>query len=138
MSNLKTLKPFGKGYDPRRNTKGRPVGSKSLSTELRELMEQKVNKTSDTTHADLMIKRLLHKAAVKGDVRAMIFIWHIIDGKPKVRKQEAPPQNPSVMDYENRKLTEEEQEYKQLQDEYLDKINRAAKKWLRRGNSTIA
>ena len=36
MSNIKTLKPFKKGKDPRRNLKGRPVGSISITKKIRE------------------------------------------------------------------------------------------------------
>lgn len=43
MANLKTLKPFGKGHDPRRNTKGRPKGKvSSLDQVLEEALKAKV------------------------------------------------------------------------------------------------
>lgn len=37
MANEDNLKPFKKGHDPRRENNGRPKGSKSLSTYVREL-----------------------------------------------------------------------------------------------------
>jgi hypothetical protein len=44
MANPKTLKPFQKGYDPRRNLKGRPKGAKSFST-LFEKAVKEINKS---------------------------------------------------------------------------------------------
>jgi DNA-binding ferritin-like protein len=44
MSNLKTLKPFQKGYDPRRNLEGRPKGAQSFRT-LFDTAIKEVNKS---------------------------------------------------------------------------------------------
>lgn len=41
MSNIKTLKPFQSGYDPRRNTKGRPKGSKNVRTVIMEILKER-------------------------------------------------------------------------------------------------
>ena len=62
MSNLKTLKPFKAGYDPRRNAKGRPEGSKNLSGILLNYLEQKAYEGKGIeTYADVFIQSIIEK-----------------------------------------------------------------------------
>ncbi len=89
MSNIPTLKPFGKGPDPRRNTKGRPVGStreKTLANRLRRMLGKKVpgyDLTYQEAIADAMIKK-----SINGSVAAFKAITEITDGKPGKKNSE--------------------------------------------------
>ena len=71
--------PFKKN-DPRINRKGRPKGSRSLSTKLREALLQYERKTGQS-YQDLLIQSLLNQAITKGDVRAIREVFDRIDGK---------------------------------------------------------
>ena len=67
MANPKTLKPFKKGEDPRRNIKGRPKGSKNFKTlfeiALKEIgASKKLGKDPDKVWVEIFkksIKRIL-------------------------------------------------------------------------------
>ncbi len=74
MANDDNLKPFQKGHDPRRGSK--PLGSKHLSTYIREMLEDETftQKLSDGTilksaPVKAIVKTLIVKAA-QGDLRA--------------------------------------------------------------------
>jgi hypothetical protein len=85
MSNLRTLKPFKKGYDPRRNTKGRPVGSRSKKT-LAEMVTEMGNKivpgTNGMTYQQLFV-RALFKKGMEGNIKAIELMANISEGKPR-------------------------------------------------------
>lgn len=89
MSNPASLKPFQKGDDPRRNMKGRPVGSRNMSTLLWEALQKEVgegkNKKSLEEH---LVDKILHKAVIKGDFSTIKLIWAYLDGKPPKNKEE--------------------------------------------------
>jgi hypothetical protein len=82
MSNLKTLKPFQSGYDPRRNIKGRPKKVRNIKTILTEQLMQYVGEGKDKMQLqDYLVKRIIDKA-LKGDRKLIQLIWEYMDGKP--------------------------------------------------------
>jgi len=81
MSNIKTLKSFKKGKDPRRNLKGRPVGSVSITKKIREELA-KIPKGNKKTQLELLVEQVLKKAIKKGDIQMLKMIWNYIDGLP--------------------------------------------------------
>lgn len=83
MGNIKTLKPFQSGPDPRRNTKGRPKGSRNVRTVLMEMLKEKVRFNGKMTRKDkVIVMQLLHKAA-KGNLKAADMVIDRVDGKPQ-------------------------------------------------------
>ena len=65
MGNIKTLKPFQSGPDPRRNTKGRPKGSKNWRTLLMRVLGKKIVIDGRKIRIDeLMVERLGVRKAV--------------------------------------------------------------------------
>lgn len=83
MSNLKTLKPFKKGEDSRRNLKGRPKGT----SDFRERLQQEVNKKvmvngeEVTLEMALMLNLLIE--ARKGKFWATKLVMNYLYGKPR-------------------------------------------------------
>ncbi len=73
--------PFKKGKDPRRNEKGRPEGSKSFTTKVKEALE-KIAEGKDYTYEEAFIKSILKKAIVDGDASTQKLIWNYLDGMP--------------------------------------------------------
>ncbi len=86
MANPESLKPFQKGNDPRRNTKGRPLGAISIKTQIGELLRKKAHskvwESKDITHLDLLIDKLFHKAIEEKNVSVAKFIIEQLEGKP--------------------------------------------------------
>ena len=83
MPNPENLKPFKKGYDPRRNTTGENRGSVSITALMRvELLKCPKGK-SKKNYADLIVKKILAKAIKGGNDRMIEKIWAYIDGMPK-------------------------------------------------------
>ena len=86
MANPESLKPFQKGDDPRRNTKGRPLGSISIQKQMGELLREKANdkvwESKDITYLELLLEKLFHKAIEEKNVSAMKFILEQLEGKP--------------------------------------------------------
>ncbi len=92
MSNLRTLKPFQKGPDSRRNTKGRPIGSYSAVSSftaalLKEIDREVIVGGKRKTITDLLIRKLVQKA-LNGNIRAIKYIFEKTDGKPIAQKPE--------------------------------------------------
>ena len=77
--NHKQLKPFVKGNDPRRNTDGANRGSKWLTTKL-ELALTKLGEGNSEPYDEMLIKRVMKKAIVEGDMRAIEHIWNRLEG----------------------------------------------------------
>lgn len=74
--------PFVKG-DPRINREGRPEGTFSLLTLLKQEL-QKVSEGQDKkTYADLIVKRMLKQAIEKGDQQQIKLIWNYLEGLPR-------------------------------------------------------
>ena len=75
----KQLVPFKKGEDERRNITGANKGSKWLTTELDEALRAIGEGNKDPYHV-MLIKRLMKKAIVEGDMRAIELIWDRLEG----------------------------------------------------------
>ena len=76
---LKNLKPMKPGET--RNPNGRPVGSLSMTTILKNLMNKKMDLVNDKP-VNLINLKLIQKA-MKGDVKAIEMIWDRLEGKPQ-------------------------------------------------------
>ncbi len=80
---LANLVPFkkteGDVVDPRINTTGLNRGSKWLTTELDEALRQ-IGEGNKDTYYVLLVKRVMRKAIVDGDMRAIELIWNRIEG----------------------------------------------------------
>lgn len=78
------LKPWQPGQSG--NPAGRPEGARSLSTLLREMLEEKIDVQIEGQGAtkkqfkEVLLRRLL-KAANEGDIRAINTIFDRVDGK---------------------------------------------------------
>jgi len=83
MSNPQTLKPFKSGYDPRRNTKGRPKGQQDFNTMIREVLKQKVKIGGKMrTYEELIWERLVIEVA-KGNPKMTKLFYDHMYGKAK-------------------------------------------------------
>jgi hypothetical protein len=81
MANLKTLKPFKKGVDERRNTAGRPRLTK-LTDSLRQQIAETNPDAPEETIAETIAKNLI-TLALSGDVQAIKEIGNRTEGLPK-------------------------------------------------------
>ena len=81
MGNIKTLKPFQSGPDPRRNTKGRPKGSRNTRTVLMEILKEKVPFNGKMTRKDVIIVKQILRKAAKGNLKAAKMVLDRVDGK---------------------------------------------------------
>lgn len=83
MSNKKSLKPFKKGNDPRRNLKGRT--DKGIVTDIKEYIRQKLaepaSQGSNDTRLDALTAKLLQKA-YNGEIKALELCMAYGWGKP--------------------------------------------------------
>ena len=105
MSNIKSLKPFQEGYDPRRNTNGRPKGSKNWRTLLMRALGKKIVIDGRKIRIDeLMVERIVRMAS-KGNLRAAKIVIDRVDGR--VPEAEEIPYTEPQMKVE---ITPEEQE----------------------------
>lgn len=81
MANIKTLKPFKKGKDDRRNTLGRPKKT-LLSEAIREQIAVTMPGANEQTYAEAIASKLID-LAIAGDVQAIKEIADRTEGKPK-------------------------------------------------------
>jgi hypothetical protein len=81
MANLKTLKPFKKGVDERRNTAGRPRLTK-ITDALREQVSEEHPDAPEGTIAEAIAGKLI-KLALGGDIAAVREVLDRTEGKPK-------------------------------------------------------
>ena len=72
---------FKKGDDPRRNTAGRPEGSRSFTTKVKEALE-KIAEGKDYTYEEALVKSVLKKAIIDQDQQMIKLIWNYLDGLP--------------------------------------------------------
>ena len=77
MANEDNLKDFKKGFDDRRNIKGRPKGSRNRSTIVREALEVQIDTKDPFTGemkrvqvVDAMVLAMLKEVLKKGSVQA--------------------------------------------------------------------
>lgn len=81
MAGIDNLKPFQKGDDPRRNSKGRPGIVKDLRNYIRERLAEKAAEGTDTTRLDAITSKLL-TMAFNGNMKAMELCLAYGYGKP--------------------------------------------------------
>jgi len=77
---------FKKGFDPKRNLEGRPKGSRSFTTKVKEALE-KIADGKEYTYEEAFIKAILKKAIVDQDTGMMKTVWEQLDGKPLQRTE---------------------------------------------------
>ena len=78
MAKEDNLKPFKKGFDPRRNLSGAP---KKTIPEIDELLERWAGgKTPEEAEINIVAKKLVEKAK-NGDIDAIKFLFERIYGK---------------------------------------------------------
>ena len=63
------------------NPAGKPVGTKSFTTKVKEALE-KIAEGHDYTYEAAFIKSILKKAIVDGDASTQRLIWNYLDGLP--------------------------------------------------------
>jgi len=99
-------KPFKEGYDPRRNYKGRPKGSKDFKTKFYEFVEKVADKNdTEVKHIEEELLRTAFERARNGDFRFWKDLQDRIYGKA-VRRTDLTTQG--------EKITSEMEEHKQL------------------------
>jgi len=92
MGNIKTLMPFQSGPDPRRNTKGRPKGSRNVRTVLIEILKEKVLFNDKVTRKDKIIVTQIVRKAARGNLKAAEIVMDRVDGKvPETFEVPTPP-----------------------------------------------
>lgn len=77
------------------NPAGRPKGSRSFTTKVREALE-KIADGKDYTYEEAFIKSILKKAIVDGDSTIQRLIWNYLDGMP-IQKLAGDPNNPLII-----------------------------------------
>lgn len=84
-------RPFKKGHDARRNTSGRPRGSKNLTTLVMETLRNKRYKIKSPVTGEIeeidglqaFAEAVLENAIKKKDRESLRMIWEYADGKPQ-------------------------------------------------------
>ena len=66
------------------NPAGKPVGTKSFTTKVREALE-KIAEGKDYTYEEAFIKAILKKSIIDQDITMMRTVWEQLDGKPLQR-----------------------------------------------------
>lgn len=131
MANIKTLKPFQKGHDPRRNTKGRPKGSmSSFSKILEQELKKKVTfMGQEVTVEEAIVIRIIAQAR-NGNTSAYRLLASYMYGKPT----NYCPKCDNVVDASFKKEVSESNRRKELEavekevDDWLKGWNKPAKK----------
>lgn len=76
-----------KKNDPRINLKGRPKGSKSFTTKVREALEVlsgvKDEEGVELTNEQLLAKNIVKDALTGKDTQLRKMVWNYLDGMPK-------------------------------------------------------
>ena len=75
--------PFKEGDDPRRNIEGRPKGSISITTEIKNRLEEYKTIAEKKTYLRALIDKIMKKAIDDEDVSMITKIWNYVDGMPK-------------------------------------------------------
>jgi len=120
--NTKNLVPFKKGFDPRRQN-GRKVGSKNVSTIIKELLDSSLEdipnarirkmleKSGSKTIKEAIILGVLEKS-LKGDMKSVEWIFSYND-------REELKDNPRFFDTNEIKITIVDPKHKDNQDKLL-------------------
>jgi hypothetical protein len=90
MANIESLKPFQSGYDPRRNTKGRPKGSGNISTTVKKLLKKQVLVGGKQIALEKLLVESIVQKALRGDKGMIKLIWEYSDGKPRRQRAKHP------------------------------------------------
>ena len=83
MENIKKKKDtkFKKGEI--NNPNGRPKGTVSIVTAIKQKLEERPNGMKDKTYLQLLLQRIFQKAIQEGDVHMIRDIINRVDGLPK-------------------------------------------------------
>lgn len=68
------------------NPNGRPPGVKNFTTKVKEALEALADGSADTNEK-ILIKTIIKRAAVDGDVGMIRTVWEQLDGKPLQRTE---------------------------------------------------
>lgn len=82
MATIENLKPFKKGFDPRRKINPRPKGSVSITKLIRQGLRE-IGDGETESYEILLKKKILKKAVKDGNEKIIQLVWDHIDGKPK-------------------------------------------------------
>ena len=88
-------RPFVKGIDSRRNTYGRPKGSRNLTTIVMETLRNKRYKIKDSKTGEIkeidglqaFAEAVIENALKKKDRESLRMIWEHSDGKPRQKTE---------------------------------------------------
>lgn len=108
MSNIQSLRPFSKGHDPRRNTKGRPKGAISPNRQFREMLISALLEKVDGKDMDKAeyLARTIIKKAFQGNTRAVKLIFEYIDGKPPTYEEKQREIRREMYQHEGKEFTD--------------------------------
>lgn len=102
MANDQNLKPFVKGYDPRRNLKGRPVDTFSIKTIVKEILESYEEEIgSKKVNGYEMIAIKLVQKSVSGDLGSIRAIINLLESNPM---EPILPSNHELSDEEKKRI----------------------------------
>lgn len=98
------------------NPKGKPIGTRSFTTKVREALS-KIAEGKDYTYEEAFIKAILKKSIIDQDVSMMKTVWEQLDGRP-LQKTEITGKDGGTIDLTSDSLTR----YKQIIDQLCAKI----------------
>ena len=80
---LKKDTKFKPGAEWTGNKNGRPKGSISITTRIKQELEKASKKDSTKSYLDILVNRILYKALEEGDKDMIKAIWSYVDGLPR-------------------------------------------------------